>query len=73
MTAKNNQALLSPMTPWAVAQRLLNYNKWRSGADGRTMDEAGVVPRQVSIDIAYVCERLLEMNENQQNIKKGQE
>ena len=67
----HKQALLSPMTPWAVAQRLLNYNKWRSGLDERTMDEAGVVPRQVSIDIAYACERLLEMNENQQNIKKG--
>lgn len=64
---KYKQALLSPMTPWAVSQRLFNYNKWRSGLDGRTMDEAGVVPRQVSIDIAYACKRLLEMNGDKPN------
>jgi len=72
MTTKDNQALLPPMTPWAVAQRLLNYNKWRSGLDERTMDEAGVAPRQVSIDIDYACEKLLDMEDNQKNTKKEQ-
>ena len=32
-------------------ERLRAYNDWRTGKDDRTMDEAGVKPRQVTEDI----------------------
>jgi len=39
-------------------ERLRVYNKWRTGEDDRTMDEACIVPKQVSEDIKNVCDEL---------------
>ena len=50
-----------PMTPKAVSERLDNFNKWRSGEDGRTMDEAGLKPKQITLDIDFACKKLLEL------------
>ena len=47
-----------PMTSKAVAERLFAFNKWRTGEDGRTMDEAGLKPRQITIDIDFAAREL---------------
>jgi hypothetical protein len=52
----NNQI----MTRKAVAKRLLAFNKWRTGEDERTMDEAGLKPRQITLDIEFACKILSE-------------
>ncbi len=39
-------------------ERLRVYNDWRTGKDERTMDEAGIVPKQNTIDIKTVCDEL---------------
>jgi hypothetical protein len=39
-------------------ERLRNYNDWRTGKDDRTMDEAGIVPSQVTKDIETVLNEL---------------
>ena len=50
-----------PMTNEAVAERLLAFNKWRTGEDGRTMDEAGLNPRQITLDIEFAIKELSEL------------
>ena len=47
-----------PMTSKAVAERLLAFNKWRTGEDDRTMDEAGLKPRQITLDIEFAIKAL---------------
>ena len=47
-----------PMTSKAVADRLLAFNKWRTGEDDRTMDEAGLKPRQITLDIEFAIKAL---------------
>jgi hypothetical protein len=39
-------------------ERLRAYNRWRTGEDDRTIDEAGIKPRQVTEDIENVCNEL---------------
>lgn len=39
-------------------ERLRAYNKWRTGEDDRTIDEAGIQPRQITEDIKNVCNEL---------------
>ena len=39
-------------------ERLRAYNRWRTGEDDRTMDEAGIKPRQTTEDIENVCDEL---------------
>jgi hypothetical protein len=39
-------------------ERLRVYNDWRTGKDERTMDEAGIVPAQITADIKTVCDEL---------------
>jgi hypothetical protein len=39
-------------------ERLRAYNKWRTGEDDRTMDEADIKPRQVTEDIENICNEL---------------
>lgn len=39
-------------------ERLRAFNKWRTGEDDRTMDEAGIQPNQVTADIKNVCDEL---------------
>lgn len=58
---KSKQSYGLPMTNKAVAERLENFNKWRSGEDGRTMDEAGLKPRQITLDIEFACKKLAEL------------
>jgi len=48
------------MTSKAVAERLLAFNKWRTGEDDRTMDEAELKPRQITLDIEFACKILSE-------------
>lgn len=50
-----------PMTAKDVSQRLAIFNKWRTGEDGRTMDEAGIKPRQITLDIEFACKILSEL------------
>ena len=62
MTAKMESpsklsAYLQIMIEKAI-ERLRNFNKWRTGEDDRTMDEAGIVPKQITIDIKTVCDEL---------------
>ncbi len=47
-----------PMTNEAVAERLLAFNKWRTGEDDRTMDEAELKPRQITLDIEFAIKAL---------------
>lgn len=39
-------------------ERLRAYNDWRTGKDERTMDEAGIIPKQLTADIETVCNEL---------------
>ena len=62
MTAKMESpsklsAYLQIMIEKAI-ERLRNFNKWRTGEDDRTMDEAGIKPSQVTEDINNVCDEL---------------
>ena len=47
-----------PMTNKAVAERLFAFNQWRTGVDERTMDEAGLKPRQITLDIEFAIKAL---------------
>ena len=46
------------MTKEAVIERLLAFNKWRTGEDDRTMDEADLRPRQITLDIEFAIKEL---------------
>lgn len=50
-----------PMTPKDVSARLDNFNKWRSGEDNRTMDEAGLKPRQITLDLEFAIKELAKL------------
>ena len=58
--SKLKQFSATPMTSKAVAKRLLAFNKWRTGEDDRTMDEAEPKPRQITLDIEFACKILSE-------------
>ena len=58
---KSNQSSGLQMTSKAVAERLLAFNKWRTGEDGRTMDEAGLKPKQITLDIEFAIKELSEL------------
>jgi hypothetical protein len=58
--SKLKQSSALPMTSKAVAERLLAFNKWRTGEDDRTMDEAELKPRQITLDIEFACKILSE-------------
>jgi hypothetical protein len=58
--SKLKQFSALPMTSKAVAERLLAFNKWRTGEDDRTMDEAELKPRQITLDIEFACKILSE-------------
>jgi len=55
---KSKQSSGVLMTSKAVAERLTAFNKWRTGEDGRTMDEAGLKPKQITLDIEFACKKL---------------
>ena len=63
--SKSKQSFGLPMTSKAVAERLLTFNKWRTGEDDRTMDEAGLKPRQITLDIEFACEKLSQLKDEQ--------
>ena len=46
------------MTKEVVIERLLAFNKWRTGEDDRTMDEADLKPRQITLDIEFAIKEL---------------
>ena len=46
------------MTKEAVIERLSAFNKWRTGEDDRTMDEADLKPRQITLDIEFAIKEL---------------
>ena len=46
------------MTKEAVIERLLAFNKWRTGEDDRTIDEVGLKPRQITLDIEFAIKEL---------------
>ena len=56
--SKSKQSSGLIMTNEAVAQRLLVFNKWRTGEDDRTMDEADLKPRQITLDIEFAIKEL---------------
>jgi hypothetical protein len=56
--SKLKQFSALPMTSRAVAERLLAFNKWRTGEDDRTMDEADLKPRQITLDIEFAIKEL---------------
>jgi hypothetical protein len=49
------------MTNKAVAERLFAFNQWRTGVDERTMDEAGLKPRQITLDIEFAIKELTKL------------
>lgn len=55
---KSKQSSGLPMTSKAVAKRLFAFNKWRTGEDGRTMDEAGLKPKQITLDLEFAIKEL---------------
>jgi len=55
---KSNQSSGPLMTNEAVIERLLAYNKWRTGEDDRTMEEADLKPRQITLDIEFAIKEL---------------
>ena len=63
--SKSKQSSGPLMTNEAVTERLLAFNKWRTGEDDRTMDEAGLKPRQITLDIEFACEKLSQLKGEQ--------
>ena len=59
--SKSKQSSGPLMTNEAVTERLLAFNKWRAGEDDRTMDEAGLKPRQITLDIEFACIKLSQL------------
>jgi hypothetical protein len=59
--SKSKQSSGPKMTAKEVSKRLVAFNKWRIGEDGRTMDEAGLKPRQITLDIEFACKTLSEL------------
>lgn len=55
---KSKQFFGPQMTKEAVIERLLAFNKWRTGEDDRTMDEADLKPRQITLDIEFAIKEL---------------
>ena len=55
--SKLKQFSALPMTSKAVAERLLAFNKWRTGEDDRTMEEADLKPRQITLDIEFAINK----------------
>jgi hypothetical protein len=49
------------MTAKEVSNRLAAFNQWRSGEDGRTMDEAGLKPRQITLDLEFAIKELAKL------------
>lgn len=47
--------------------RLRNFNDWRTGKTDETMEDAGVVPAQVTADIYFVCDHA---EQSEKTIKK---
>lgn len=50
-----------------VITRLRNFNDWRTGKTDETMEDAGVVPAQVTADIYFVCDHA---EQSEKTIKK---
>jgi len=49
-------------------ERLRAYNDWRIGKDERTMEEAGITPSQITIDLQNVLnelEKLIKMRDSE--------
>lgn len=44
-----------------VIKRLRAYNKWRTGKDERTMQDAGIEPSIITKDIDYICQYVFEL------------
>ncbi len=59
--SKSKQFSGLPMTPKDVSERLNNFNKWRIGEDNRTMDEAGLIPKQITLDIEFAIKELAKL------------
>jgi hypothetical protein len=64
-----------------VITRLREFNNWRTGKTDQTMDEAGIVPAQVTSDIYFICDQAeqyekriadlkLELKEYEKKLKK---
>jgi len=39
-----------------VITRLRNFNDWRTGKTDETMEDAGVVPAQITADLYFICD-----------------
>jgi hypothetical protein len=39
-------------------ERLRAYNRWRTGEDERTMEQAGIDPKLITQDIKTACDEL---------------
>jgi len=59
--SKSKQSSGPLMTNKAVAERLFAFNQWRTGVDERTMDEAGLKPRQITLDIEFAIKELTKL------------
>jgi hypothetical protein len=59
--SKSKQSCGLPMTAKDVSNRLAAFNQWRSGEDGRTMDEAGLKPRQITLDLEFAIKELAKL------------
>ena len=52
-----------PMTAKEVSKRLAILNNWRIGQDEgwEKMDEAGITPRQITLDIEFAIKELAKL------------
>lgn len=55
------------MTNNQLADYLQRFQDWRTGKDERTMDESGIVPKEVTKAIDMAIERLRDIDNNKEN------
>lgn len=50
-------------------ERLRNFNEWRTGKTDKTMEEAGIVPAQVTSDIYFICDQVEQFDKKIKDLK----
>ena len=61
--SESKQSCGLPMTAKDVSKRLAILNNWRIGKDEgwEKMDEAGITPRQITLDIEFAIKELAKL------------
>ena len=54
-------SISKPMPSGYMLNTLIKFQKWRIGEDERTLDEAGLTPRSITLAIDWAIEQLVDI------------